>query len=374
MVYTCRIKLNEIAPEIWREFHFNPDVTFHQLHNIIQSVMGWENVHLYEFHVHKQVIGLPDPEFLDREDPASLNSRRETVKKHVNKKKTEFTYVYDFGDGWNHTITLIDIDLTVSDSTPLCLNGARSCPPEDVGGVWGYQHLTEVLQTPDHPERDDLLNWVSEDYDPEYFSCEAVNGELQRFKHKLIPKVKTKRPEGKTPVKLTKTALNKHLKQLSHDQLIDLVKACFSVSKDMERYLAVKILGDEAVESLFQEYRKKVEQEFFPEHGHGKLGLKAAKNAISEFGKLTDNIKLSLELKLIYVENGVRFTLTYGDIDERFYNSMESMYADIINQVNKDETGELFEEFEERLEAIVWDTREVGWGFHDNLAEIHGHL
>jgi hypothetical protein len=164
------------------------------------------------------------------------------------------------------------------------------------------------------------------------------------------------------------------LKQLSHDQLVDLVKACFSVSKDMERYLAVKILGDEAVESLFQEYRKKVEQEFFPEHGHGKLGLKAAKNAISEFRKLTGDVKRSLELKLIYVENGVRFTLTYGDIDERFYNSMESMYADIINQVNKDETGELFEEFEERIEAIVWDTREVGWGFHDNLAEIHGQL
>jgi hypothetical protein len=117
-----------------------------------------------------------------------------------------------------------------------------------------------------------------------------------------------------------------------------------------------------------------VEQEFFPERGHGKLGLKAAKNAISEFGKLTGDVKRSLELKLIYVENGVRFTLTFGDIDERFYNSMESMYADIINQVNRDETGELFEEFEERLEAIVWNTRGVGWGFHDNLAEMHGQL
>lgn len=374
MVYTCRIKLDGITPEIWREFQFDPDITFDQLHNIIQFVMGWEDDHLYEFHVHQQVIGLPDPVFGDPGDRPFLNARRETVKKHVHKKKTVFTYVYDFGDDWNHTITLMDIDLTVSDSMPLCLNGARSCPPEDVGGVWGYQHLTEVLQTPDHPERDDLLNWVSEDYDPESFSCEAVNGELQRFKDKLIPKVKTKKPEGKTPVKLTKTALNKHLKQLSHDQLVDLVKACFSVSKDMERYLAVKILGDEAVESLFQEYRKKVEQEFFPEHGDGKLRLKAAKNAISEFGKLTGDVKRSLELKLIYVENGVRFTLTYGDMDERFYNSMESVYADIINQVNKDETGELFEEFEERLEAIVWDTREVGWGFHENLAEIHGQL
>lgn len=82
-----------------------------------------------------------------------LNARRETVKKLVHKKKTVFTYIYDFGDDWNHTITLLDIDLTVSDSTPLCLNGARSCPPEDVGGIWGYQHLTEVLQTPDSGRR-----------------------------------------------------------------------------------------------------------------------------------------------------------------------------------------------------------------------------
>lgn len=176
------------------------------------------------------------------------------------------------------------------------------------------------------------------------------------------------------PVKLTKTALNKHLKQLSHDQLVDLVKACFGVSKDMERVLAVKILGDEAVESIFQEYRKKVEQEFFPERGHGKLGLKAAKNAISEFGKLTDDVKRSLELKLIYVENGIRFILAYEDIDERFYNSMASMYADTINQVNEDETGELFEEFEERLETIVMNTKGIGWGFYETLAEIYGQL
>ena len=65
-------------------------------------------------------------------------------------------------------------------------------------------------------------------------------------------------------MKLTKSALNKHLKQLNSDQLIDLVKACYGASKDMEKFLAVRILGDEAVESLFQEYRKKVETRVFP--------------------------------------------------------------------------------------------------------------
>lgn len=108
--------------------------------------------------------------------------------------------------------------------------------------------------------------------------------------------------------------------------------------------------------------------------GHGKLRLQEAKLAISEFERLTDGVRYSLELKLIYVENGVDFTLTYGDIDDRFYYSMVSMYANIMNQVNQDETAEWFDEFEERLEAVVLKTDGIGWGFHDNLAELRAQI
>lgn len=374
MVYICRIELDEITPSIWREFQFHPDVTFHQLHKIIQVVMGWENYHLYEFHVNETVIGLPDPTFADLEDRKMLNARREIVQKHVHEENIVFSYVYDFGDDWQHTVTLVKIDSSTSHPVPLCLDGARSCPQEDVGGVWGYQHMLEVLSTPNHPERDHFIGWVKKGYDSEQFSCEEVNLELQRQKDKLISKSLIKRPEGRKPVKLTKSALNKHLKQLSNNQLIDLVKSCYGASKDMEKFLAVRILGEEAVESLFQEYRKKIEKEFFPKQGFGKLRLQEAKNAISEFERLTENVKYSLELKLIYVENGVDFTLNYGDIDERFYYSVASMYADIIDQVNEDETAELFDEYEERIEAIVLKTEGIGWGFHDHLAELHAQI
>ncbi|WP_040948242.1 DUF6155 family protein [Gorillibacterium massiliense] len=374
MVYICRIELNEIVPKIWREFQFHPEVTFHQLHKIIQTVMGWENYHLYEYHVNGQVIGLPDPTFADLEDREVVNARRENVKKHFYDENTDFSYVYDFGDNWGHTVTLIKIDASVSDPTPLCLDGARSCPHEDVGGVWGYQHMLEVLSTPNHPEQDQFIGWAKKGYNPEHFSCEEVNQELLRQKDKLIPKSLIKRPEGKKLMKLTKSALNKHLKQLNNDQLIDIVKACYGASKDMENFLAVRILGDEAVESLFHEYRKKIVQEFFPERGDAKLRLQEAKKAISEFKKLTGSAKYSLELQLIYVENGVDFTLTYGDIDERFYYSMESVYADIIEQVNEDETAVMFDEFEERLEVIVSKADEVGWGFPEALADLHAQI
>ncbi|MEX2461675.1 MAG: hypothetical protein WD469_10355 [Paenibacillaceae bacterium] len=90
--------------------------------------------------------------------------------------------------------------------------------------------------------------------------------------------------------------------------------------------------------------------------------------------KLTGNPKYSLELKLVYVEMGVSFTLTYGDIDERFYNSIESVYADVIRTVNFDETAELFEDYEDRISAIVSDTEGIGWGFHDTLSDMHARL
>ncbi|REK76061.1 DUF6155 family protein [Paenibacillus paeoniae] len=374
MTYTCRVELNEIEPKVWREFQFQPEVSFHQLHKIIQVVMGWENYHLYEFYVNDKVIGLPNPTLADMEKDEVLNARREIVQKHVNQENMVFTYVYDFGDDWRHKIELLRMDTSVSDSAPVCLGGARSCPKEDAGGAYGYQHMLEVLCTPNHPEGDQFIEWVGEGFDPEYFSCEKVNLELEMQKDSLTPKSFSKRSDGNKPVKLTKTTLNKHLKQLNNDQLIDLVKACFGASKDMEKFLAVQIMGAEAVKSLFEEYRKKVEYEFFPERGHGKLRLQEAKKAISEFKKLTGSEKYSLELKLIYVEKGVEFTLCYGDIDERFYYSMASVYVDIIDLVNEDETVELFDEFEERLEAVVSKTEGIGWGFHDDLADIHAQL
>ncbi|CAM4176550.1 plasmid pRiA4b ORF-3 family protein [Paenibacillus alkaliterrae] len=375
MTYICKIELNDIAPKIWRQFQFHPEITFHQLHKIIQIVMGWEDYHLYEFEIGGRVIGLPDPTYADMETREVLNARREIVIKHLQKENTEFSYTYDFGDNWRHTIKLEQMDTTAFvETSPMCLGGERSCPQEDVGGIWGHQHMMEALFTPNHPEYDEFKEWLKEGYDPETFRRDEVNDKLRQRRNKLIPKSLLPQAEDKKPVKLTKTALNKHLKRMSQEQLIELVKECYGSSKDMERMLAVKILGEEALEPMFHEYRKKVEHEFFPQRGHGKLRLQEAKKAISEFEKLTGNEKYTLELKLFYVEMGVSFTLTYGDIDDRFYDSMEAVYADVIRTVNFDDTAELFEEYEERISAIVSDTKGIGWGFHDSLSHMHERL
>lgn len=375
MTYICSIELDDIAPKVWRKFQFHPDITFHQLHKIIQVVMGWENYHLYTFHINGQEIELPNESYEDMAQYKGLNARRIMVKEHLKEKNTVFTYTYDFGDDWKHTIRLLEIDsYNKVDPVPICLDGANCCPPEDVGGVWGHQHMMEALSTPNHPECEQFSEWLKDGYDPEYFSSTEVNNTLKNQKNKIIPKSLIQPLEIIKPVKLSKSALNKYLKTMSAEQLAELVKECYSSSKEMEKFLAVKIIGQEAVESLFVECRKKVEHEFFPERGHGKLRLQEAKKAISEFERLTDNIKYTVELKMVYVEMGVSFTCTYGDIDERFYNSIESAYANVINTLNDDETGELFEDYEERISAVVSNTSEIGWGFHDTLDIIHSQL
>jgi hypothetical protein len=95
------------------------------------------------------------------------------------KKGTAFVYEYDFGDGWRHVITVENIQPWTPESiAPLCLDGARACPPEDCGGIGGYEHLLEVLRNPRHPNHKEMRAWVGKHFDPELFSLQAVNSAI----------------------------------------------------------------------------------------------------------------------------------------------------------------------------------------------------
>lgn len=188
----------------------------------------------------------------------------------------------------------------------------------------------------------------------------------------LKEKVDLREKEQTTqPVKLTAAKLKKHLQGLSQPELIQMLMGCFKLSKDTEQFLTVKFLGEEFVESLLEVYRKKVMNEFFPDRGFGKLRLAEAQKAIREFEKITGSKRYTLELKMFYVEMGVEFTDSYGDIDDRFYRSVEKMYQSVIKMINEEETDLLYKEYEERLIAVVQNTIGIGWGFHDQLADIY---
>jgi hypothetical protein len=97
-------------------------------------------------------------------------------------KKDWIGYEYDFGDSWHHRIELEAIGPVAADEPlPVCLEGQRACPLEDSGGPGGYEELLQTIADPDRPDREDLLEWVGEDFDPERFDPAEINRAFKRY-------------------------------------------------------------------------------------------------------------------------------------------------------------------------------------------------
>ncbi|MEH7113962.1 DUF6155 family protein [Neobacillus niacini] len=169
-------------------------------------------------------------------------------------------------------------------------------------------------------------------------------------------------------MKIKITELKKHLKQFEQKELIDLVLEMFKTNKEVQNFLSSKFLGDEAIEVLFNQARKKIENEFFPDRGHGKLRLAEAKKEITAFKKVTNDEKRTVDLMLFYVEQGVEYTCAYGDISEGFYSSMIKMFDQVAVECDRDE--DLYKEFSKRLENVISKAPE-GWGFQEALVDSY---
>ena len=174
--------------------------------------------------------------------------------------------------------------------------------------------------------------------------------------------------EGAFIMKMKVNDLKKQLKQFDQKELIELVVNLFKLNKDVQNYLSSKLIGDEAIEEFFQETRKKVESEFFPDRGDPKLRLAEAKKSIISFKKVTNDEERTCDLMLYYVELGVEFTCAYGDISEAFYSSMVKMFDQVAIQCDEDE--ELYNKLSERLKNVVSQAPE-GWFFQDALVESY---
>jgi hypothetical protein len=138
---------------------------------------------------------------------------------------------------------------------------------------------------------------------------------------------------------------------------------------DVKNYYSSMLSVAGSLEVL-DKYKKRVESEFFPSRGFGKLRLSVARKAVNDFKKISKSDYDIADIMLFYVENGVEFTNKYGDIDDSFYSSMESMYESVLKYIVK---VKLCDEFLERCEKIVDDTSGIGWGFHDTLGDLFGH-
>jgi hypothetical protein len=180
-IYQIKVTLNGIRPPIWRRLLVPGNVTLEKLHYIIQVAMGWTNSHLHQFIVGESYFGEPHPDY---DDYIQMNDeRRFRLKRITENEGFEFCYEYDFGDSWKHTLLVEKIiDSEPEKQYPVCIEGKRACPPEDVGGVWGYEMFLEALGDPDHPEHEGYLEWVGGEFDPEEFDLEETNEILRELR------------------------------------------------------------------------------------------------------------------------------------------------------------------------------------------------
>lgn len=177
-IYQLKVTLLGVSPPIWRRLQIASTDSLEDVHVALQIVMGWTNSHLHEFVCGHDRYGIPDEDF-----PSALrdevNFRLDQVLK---KEKDKLIYVYDYGDGWEHNVVLEKIlPYNIDSVLPICLKGKRACPPEDVGGVPGYEMFLEAITDPSHPEHEGMLEWVGGDFDPEHYDQAEANDLLIEY-------------------------------------------------------------------------------------------------------------------------------------------------------------------------------------------------
>ena len=190
-VFQLKIVLNDSTPRVWRRILVPHNYTFFDLHVAIQNALGWMDSHLHAFHIAQKgtaiplSIEFPNPEEDDLSWPGEqekLDERKEKIADYLGTRVKQCIYDYDFGDGWTHSI-LFERELPADRTLqyPQCVAGENACPPEDCGGVGGYDYLQKVLKNPHHKEHKNMLEWLDienpEEFNPGEFNCRDVEFE-----------------------------------------------------------------------------------------------------------------------------------------------------------------------------------------------------
>ncbi|HMO41031.1 MAG TPA: plasmid pRiA4b ORF-3 family protein [Saprospiraceae bacterium] len=179
-IYQLKIALAGAPKPVWRVVEVSSDTSFYLLHCIIQGAMGWENGHLHQFITKdRRFLGIPSSEdFFEVEDARKIKLSDELLA-----EKDTIIYEYDFGDSWEHKVTLQKVLAPAAGvAYPQLVKGKNACPPEDCGGVWGYAELLETLQNPDSKDYGHMCEWLGiesgSDLDPTYFDIEKQTKEM----------------------------------------------------------------------------------------------------------------------------------------------------------------------------------------------------
>ena len=180
-VFTLHIELMGIDPPIWRNLVVDGDTSLGKLHHYLQAAMGWTDSHLHAFQVGDQLYGDLKS---DKDGTLKLLDERKVILKRYFEEGSTFIYQYDFGDNWQHRITVEDIVNHADEPIGVAYvkTGERACPPEDVGGTAEYERFVECIQEDrNSDESRQLLDWAGTDFNPEQFDRHATNAALLRM-------------------------------------------------------------------------------------------------------------------------------------------------------------------------------------------------
>jgi Arc/MetJ family transcription regulator len=187
-----KITLDDVTPAVLRRIEVPLDIRLDRLHLALQAALGWTNSHLYEIRARDVGWGEPDPGWGDGPLDAH-KARLADVLEDVGTKTLR--YLYDFGDGWEHTIKVERIlPATPGIAYPRLVEASGRCPPEDVGGPWGYADLLVALRDPKHERHAEFTEWIADDFDPAVADTDRLAADLAGLAKQWSRKPAAKRP------------------------------------------------------------------------------------------------------------------------------------------------------------------------------------
>ncbi|WP_113700006.1 plasmid pRiA4b ORF-3 family protein [Nonomuraea lactucae] len=184
-IHRIKVTLVGSRPPIWRRLEVPSAITLRNLHGVLQAAFGWEDYHMWVFENPLGRYGVTDGELRI----ASAAAKR--LHQVTPASGDRLGYTYDFGDDWEHAILVEAVaPAEPGIAYPRCLTGRRACPPEDCGGIWGYDHLLEILADPAHEEHEDRLEWLgldsADEFDPAAFDLAGTNATLSHMAAVLV--------------------------------------------------------------------------------------------------------------------------------------------------------------------------------------------
>jgi GNAT superfamily N-acetyltransferase len=162
--------------------------------------------------------------------------------------------------------------------------------------------------------------------------------------------------------------LRRQLDGLSKPAFIALVKDLYDLSPGNRDFLQARLESLEDSGATLEKYRRRVVEPFYPKRGFGKLKLAEARRAIRDYAKATGDLVGTMDLMLTFVEEGTEFTVEFGDINEAFYRSLESVLGEVVERL-RTEHADLYPQFRDRICHLRDDGRGIGWGYGDYVQE-----